>query len=112
MPAYDRWGIHVLVSQAADGSIALGDSHEYGDQPDLFDKPLIDDLVLDYLSSFARLPDLRIAQRWNGIYTKHPQLPWYSEAPHRDVRIVTAMGGAGMTLSFGIAERTLRNLGV
>jgi D-hydroxyproline dehydrogenase subunit beta len=111
-PDYERWGIHVLVSQTADGAITLGDSHEYGEAPDLFDKPLIDDLVLRYLNEFAAIPDCRIAQRWNGIYAKHPRMPWFSASPHPAVRIITATGGSGMTLSFGIAERTLREMGV
>ena len=106
MPEYDRWGIHVLASQTLDGAITLGDSHEYGASPDIFDKQEIDDLILREAATFLRLPDTRIAQRWNGTYALHPTLPYFEAKPSDRVRIVTAPGGSGMTLSFGLAERT------
>lgn len=109
-PEYERWGIHVLVSQTAAGEITIGDSHEYGLDVDPFDKALIDDLILRYLAGFLPLPDPRIAQRWQGVYAKHPDKSWVCFEPDPGVRVVTAPGGAGMTLSFGIAERTLQEI--
>jgi FAD dependent oxidoreductase TIGR03364 len=106
MPEYDRWAIHVLVSQTADGAITLGDSHEYGDSPDIFDRAEIDELILREAANFLQLPDMRIAQRWNGTYALHPEKPFLEAEPAPGVRIMTAPGGSGMTLSFGLAERT------
>jgi FAD dependent oxidoreductase TIGR03364 len=106
-PEYDEWGIHVLVSQTAAGEITLGDTHEYGLAVDIFDKPALDDLVLRYLATFARFPDQTIAQRWHGVYAKHPDLPYCRFAPGAGVQVVTAPGGSGMTLSFGLAAETL-----
>jgi D-hydroxyproline dehydrogenase subunit beta len=106
MPEYDRWGIHVLASQTADGAITLGDSHEYGVSPDIFDKPAIDELILREASTFLQLPDARIARRWNGTYAIHPDRPFFEARPADGVHILTAPGGSGMTLSFGLAERT------
>jgi FAD dependent oxidoreductase TIGR03364 len=106
-PEYDEWGIHVLVSQTAAGEITLGDTHEYGLAVDIFDKPALDDLVLRYLATFARFPDQTIAQRWHGVYAKHPDLPYCRFAPAPGVQVVTAPGGSGMTLSFGLAAETL-----
>jgi len=103
---YDRWGIHVLASQTADGAITLGDSHEYGIEVDIFDKAEIDDLILREAARFLQLPDPRIVQRWHGVYSLHPNLAVFEAEPARGVRIVTAPGGSGMTLSFGLAERT------
>lgn len=107
MPEYDRWGIHVMASQTPLGEITLGDSHEYDLDHELFDKPEIDDLILRYLDTFALLPERRIAQRWHGIYVKHAELPWFIADPEPGVRVVTALGGAGMTLSFGLAEKSV-----
>ena len=107
MPEYDRWAIHVLASQTEDGAITLGDSHEYGACPDIFDKPEIDDLILKEAATFLRLPDPRIAQRWNGTYAIHPNKPFLEAEPAPGVRVVTAPGGSGMTLSFGLAESVI-----
>jgi len=109
-PEYDRWGIHGLVSQTAAGELTLGDSHEYGLEVDIFNKEEVDCLILRYIASFLRAPDMAIQQRWYGVYAKHPQEPYLSLAPEPGVHIVTSPGGSGMTLSFGIAEQTLAGM--
>jgi glycine/D-amino acid oxidase-like deaminating enzyme len=112
MPAYDRYGIHVLVSQTANGELTIGDSHEYGAAIDPFDRTEIDDLILRYAGEFLAAPTLEIAQRWHGVYAKHPDKPYVSLAPAPGVRVVTATGGSGMTLSFGLAEETMQEMGL
>jgi D-hydroxyproline dehydrogenase subunit beta len=111
-PEYDRFGIHVLVSETAGRELTIGDSHQYGLAVDPFDRVEIDDLVLRYARGFLHAPDLEIAQRWHGVYAKHPDLPYLSLAPEPNVRVVTATGGAGMTLSFGLADQTVREMGL
>ena len=111
-PEYDRWGIHALVSQTADGALTLGDSHENGNTVDIFNKEEIDDLILKYTRQFLRAPDLTIAQRWFGVYAKHPDKPLVVMHPEPGVRIVASPGGSGMTLSLGMAEQSLIELGI
>jgi FAD dependent oxidoreductase TIGR03364 len=112
MGDYVRYGIHVMVSQNGLGELTLGDSHEYGPAITPFDKEEIDNLVLRYLSTFLRTPNLQITSRWNGVYVKHPTDPYFIARPATGVTIVTGVGGAGMTLSFGLAEKViLENLG-
>ncbi|MCE9563461.1 MAG: TIGR03364 family FAD-dependent oxidoreductase [Planctomycetes bacterium] len=106
-PEYGRFGIHVLVSQNGHGELTIGDSHEYGDAIELFDKPQIDELILNYLKTFLHVPDLTIAARWHGIYVKHPTAPYVVAHPDANTLVVTGVGGAGMTLSFGLAEQLL-----
>ncbi len=110
LPDHVRYGIHVMTSQNGDGEIVIGDSHEYGDAIGPFDKPLIDRLVLDYLNSFVNIPNLTIGQRWHGTYAKHAATLNTVVRPEPNVTVVTGLGGAGMTLSFGVAERVIAEL--
>jgi glycine/D-amino acid oxidase-like deaminating enzyme len=107
MAEYDRLGIHVLASQNGRGELLIGDSHEYDDDIEPFDQAEIERLVLGYLATFLQPPNCTIASRWHGIYVKHPSEPWVIIKPTEGVTIVTGVGGAGMTLSFGLAERII-----
>jgi FAD dependent oxidoreductase TIGR03364 len=104
LPDYVRYGIHVMAAQHARGEITLGDSHEYGAEITPFNKETIDELILAYLRGFLLLPDLRISERWQGIYAKHPTEVVYVGRPAPGVTIIGSPSGRGMTLSFGTAE--------
>jgi FAD dependent oxidoreductase TIGR03364 len=104
MPDYVRHGIHVMASQNQLGEVVIGDSHEYDGDIDLFDKPEIDNLILRYLGRMLRLPDETVAARWHGVYAKHPAQAVVTARPLPGVELRVAPGGAGMTMSFGLAE--------
>lgn len=106
LPELVRWGIHVMASQTASGEITLGDSHEYGLAVNVFDRPIINELILNYARQYMRLPDFTIAERWHGVYAKHAELPYLRVSPEPGVHVVTVTSGIGMTLAFGIAEET------
>jgi FAD dependent oxidoreductase TIGR03364 len=104
LPEYVRYGIHVMASQNQLGEVVIGDSHEYAQDVTPFDKTRIDELIVAYLRKMVRLPDPTVAGRWHGYYAKHPTEPFVSIGPQPGCHIMTAPGGAGMTLSFGTAE--------
>lgn len=107
MPFYVDQHIHVLLSQTAPGELTIGDYHEYGHTHDSFEREDINQAILRYLNTFAQVPSLEIAERWHGIY---PLLPGQSELvlhPDTGVTVVNGLGGAGMTLSFGLAQEIL-----
>ncbi|MBO9635163.1 MAG: TIGR03364 family FAD-dependent oxidoreductase [Chitinophagaceae bacterium] len=111
LPEYLDWGIHVMVSQNGSGELTVGDSHEYGSVHDPFDKEFINRMIVDYLKTFARFKDFTISETWNGIYPKLTD----GEAdlffsPEPGVFVVNGLGGAGMTLSFGLAEEVTKAL--
>jgi len=104
-PQQVQWGIHVMACQSPDGGLTIGDTHEYGLHQDPFDKQFLNQMVLDYLGTFSTLNTLPVAQTWNGIYAKMTN----GQSEHVDrvaenTYVVTGLGGAGMTLSFGLAE--------
>lgn len=111
-PHFPQWDIHVMMSQNAVGELVIGDSHEYGLNPEPFDKAEINKYILDYLKTFVRVPALEIAETWHGVYAKLPQKTEFIAHPESGVTIVNALSGAGMTLSFGLAEEVLANLGM
>jgi FAD dependent oxidoreductase TIGR03364 len=108
MPDFLKLGIHVMVSQNQSGQLTVGDSHEYGLAPDPFDRKYINDLILKYLNEFAVLKKPELVESWNGVYAKltNGQTDLF-DSPESGVFIINALGGAGMTLSFGLAEELI-----
>lgn len=104
-PEYVRYGIHVMASQHARGEITIGDSHEYNETITPFDKEEINELILAYLRTFLRIPNLQIVQRWNGVYAAHTDELCWTNHPAAGATIIASPSGRGMTMSFGIAEK-------
>jgi len=104
-PALDRFGIHVMMSQNQHGQVVLGDSHEYNNDISIFDQTEIDDLMLRELRKQFVLPDWTIDRRWHGIYSKISDEPIFTTEPEPGVTVRVGPGGAGMTMSFGLADR-------
>ena len=111
MADYLQWGIHVMVSQNGRGELTVGDSHEYGLTHDPFDREIINRKILGYLRKFARFRDWSVAETWNGVYAKLTDGEadlFFSPEPY--VYVINGVGGAGMTLSFGLAEELVAGL--
>ncbi|EAW38578.1 TIGR03364 family FAD-dependent oxidoreductase [Lyngbya sp. PCC 8106] len=109
-PYFPEWGIHVMVSQNSHGELIIGDSHEYGLTPDPFNKAEINQYILDYLQTFVQVPSLEITETWNGVYAKIPGKTELIAPVEKGVTLVNALSGAGMTLSFGLAEEVFASL--
>jgi FAD dependent oxidoreductase TIGR03364 len=111
MADYLQLGIHVMVAQNGKGELTVGDSHEYGLTHDPFDKGMINRKILEYLRKFASFRDWSIVETWNGVYAKLTDGDadlFFSPEPY--VYIINGVGGAGMTLSFGLAEELVAGL--
>lgn len=106
-----KWGIHVMVAQNETGELTIGDSHEYGNTHEPFDKLFINQLILDYLKSFARFRDERLIETWNGVLPKLTNgADYLALQPESGVFIFNGLGGAGMTLSFGLADKIMSGI--
>ena len=114
----EKWGIHILFKQRTDGSIIIGDSHEYApaaDQDDLsghYNEMYINNLMIAASQEILHLPHWDISQYWCGFYAQHPQLPIFEQTVKDRIHITTGIGGKGMTTAAGYAAAHLRKLGI
>jgi len=105
--SYKEHGVHVLLAQNEAGEFIIGDSHHYGRTVEPFDSEHVNEVILQYLNTFADLGNIRITERWHGVYPKVKGNIDLVVEPEPGVTIVNGLGGAGMTLSFGLAEDNL-----
>lgn len=110
-----KYGIHILFKQTIDGSVILGDSHEYADaknSDDLgFDLNMnIDNFMISEAKKIMDLPTYEIQNRWAGFYSqcKTKDIFEYNVSPN--VHIITGIGGKGMTGSAGYSKESLTKI--
>jgi D-hydroxyproline dehydrogenase subunit beta len=107
-PLYSKYGINLLMSQNNYGELLLGDSHEYGDDISLFNKEEIDTLILNGIGQMISLEKVNIVERWSGTYVKSTTgKNFFRHKPTENILIVNGLGGAGMTISFGLAKENV-----
>lgn len=117
-PELKHWGIHILFKQRTDGSIIIGDSHEYAsitDQDDLsiyYNEMHINELMIREAQKIVDLPDWRMAQYWCGFYSQHNELDIFEHTIGERIHITTGIGGKGMTSSAGYAGAHLARKGI
>jgi FAD dependent oxidoreductase TIGR03364 len=97
----------LLLVQRLDGSLTIGDTHEY-DEPFGFD--VTEDAYEHLLSrAYALLGTaLAVRRRWAGVYSEVTGTPalYHRSTVAPGVVLVTGPGGRGMTCSPAIAEET------
>lgn len=105
-PEQTRLGIHVLVSHQPDGSLTIGDSHEYGQVFSPYRSAETENRILQYLDTFLDTASLTVTERWEGVYPTHPSMPYFVSTPVEGLHVALCFG-TGMTLSFGVAEQSV-----
>ena len=104
-PELNELGIHFMAAQNGLGEVVMGDSHEYGAGISPFDSSRIDQVLMRGLHHLLDLKDFSIARRWSGTYLKAPDRSHIAVEPEPGVLVFNGLGGAGMTLAFGLAEQ-------
>lgn len=103
-PRFEPNGIHVMAAQNGSGEVIIGDSHHYNLCPDPFDSREVETLILQYLRDMVDLPMPDVRASWHGVYPKLTNgLSEIVVSVEPNVWIVNGLGGAGMTLSPGLA---------
>jgi len=103
-------GVHLIVVQSADGSLVVGDSHEYAESPDPVSHQEVDALILDEFRMALGLPPPPTIERWLGTYASSPDRPVLIDAPEPAVRIAIVTSGAGASTGFAIGEELIDSL--
>lgn len=111
-----KWGVHILFKQEADGGIILGDSHEYASVAQSHDlgfdlRSDINQFMIDEATKIFDLPSWKVETSWFGIYSqsKHPS-GIFTKTIDEQIRIVTGIGGKGMTSSPGFTKHFLKEV--
>ena len=110
-----KWGVHILFKQATDGSVIIGDSHEYAPaaRMDHLGMDLnmdIDNFILKEAKKIFDLPTYQIQNRWYGLYSQCKEEDIYQHTLDRNIHIVTGIGGKGMTGSAGFAKENINSI--
>jgi len=109
------FGIHLLFKQASDGSVIIGDSHEYSEFQDASvgeesTNCLINEAILQYGQQMITLPSWHIQRMWNGYYLIHPQREVYTETIDDAIHIVTGIAGKGMSTGPGFVRKHISSV--
>lgn len=109
-----RWGIHILFKKAIDGSVIVGDSHEYmtvgKEEPGYEINQYINDLMWHEASRIVDMKDWKLAAAWAGYYSQHSEKDIVEIDIENKIHIRTAIGGKGMTSSAGYAQKSISQL--
>jgi FAD dependent oxidoreductase TIGR03364 len=100
-------GANVMFTQRPDGTLLVGDSHRYATTMDPFQREATSELLLAEVARVLGVGELRVIERWQGIYASSPQHPYLIAEPVPGVTTAIVTSGVGMTISFGLAEKTL-----
>lgn len=106
-----KWGIHILFKQALDGSIIVGDSHEYAsatraEELGYHTQEYINGLMLAEARRIVTFP-LIVAKTWAGFYSQTND-EIFEYAINERIHIVTGIGGKGMSSGAGYAEARMQ----
>lgn len=107
-----KWGIHILFKQATDGSIIIGDSHEYAPIAQVDDLGFhtnhhINELILEEASHIIQIRGRQIAACWSGYYAQHNEKNIFEYDVSPQIHIRTGIGGKGMTAGAGYAKESV-----
>jgi len=110
MSDYIKEGIHLIAVQSADGSLVIGDSHRYGQADDVFADEKIDDMILSLLQETLVFKNLKVLERWTGIYPSSPIQDALIEKVNDRLRIAIVTSGTGASTAFGLAKDNFDDL--
>jgi D-hydroxyproline dehydrogenase subunit beta len=107
---YLRHGIHLIIVQAADGSLIVGDSHHDAALAEPFTDEAIYGLLLDEYRAVTGLAPPAVRERWYGTYAVAKNRAVFIDAPAPNCRLVLVTSGVGASTGFAIGEEVISEL--
>ncbi|NQX37435.1 TIGR03364 family FAD-dependent oxidoreductase [Pedobacter steynii] len=110
-----KWGIHILFKKGIDGSIIIGDSHEYAEVNHTDDLGFkinhqVNELMINEAQRIVNFDVHKISESWAGFYPQHKSKPIVEYDIDDRIHIRTAIGGKGMTSAAGYAEASIQKI--
>jgi FAD dependent oxidoreductase TIGR03364 len=99
-------GANVMFTQRPNGTLIVGDSHRYATTMDPFLAEATSDILLVEVERILGVGSLRIRERWQGVYASSPRQPFVVQDVAPGVTVAVVTSGVGMTIAFGLAEKT------
>jgi FAD dependent oxidoreductase TIGR03364 len=103
-------GIHLIAAQSSDGTLIVGDSHQYAPTPDFFANERVDQLILEEFAAATGRAPSAVRERWTGTYPSCTDRTLFIDAPAADVRVVMITSGSGASTGFAIGEEVVAEL--
>lgn len=101
--------MNLMCTQRPDGTLVLGDTHQYARTHSPFDDEDVTELLLREGARLFGSP-LTVRRRWRGVYAHSTATDFLIAAPEPDVRVVSVTSGIGMTTAFGLSPAVLDQL--
>lgn len=103
-------GIHVIIVQGKDGSLIIGDSHQYThDTHYPFEKEKIDTLILNKFEQILPIGQYNVLERWIGEYPSGKK-DYLDHWLDKNICIANVTTGIGMSTGFAFAEDVVQKL--
>ncbi|NBC04983.1 MAG: hypothetical protein GVY20_14965 [Bacteroidetes bacterium] len=110
---YQKFGVHLLIKQTDNGSLIIGDSHQYYslDYSIYYENSSkINNLILSYLQKMFSFKNLKISQTWNGHYIINPGKEIYNEEILEREHVITGIGGKGISTGPGFSKHNIQQI--
>jgi D-hydroxyproline dehydrogenase subunit beta len=99
-------GANVMFTQRPDGRLLVGDSHAYDTTMAPFNDEATWATLLGRIAALLGVDQLDVVERWQGVYASSARHPYLIEQVSPSVTAVSVTSGVGMTISFGLAQKT------
>ncbi|HEX4057532.1 MAG TPA: TIGR03364 family FAD-dependent oxidoreductase [Galbitalea sp.] len=99
-------GANVMFTQRPNGTLIVGDSHRYAATMDPFQAEKVSRILLAEIARILGTEELKVKERWQGVYASSTKQAFLIEDPAPGVTAAIVTSGVGMTISFGLAEKT------